>query len=573
MNDVGHMHKVARAIAFGRHMPLARLARRIELDVKRRVKQRTWAPAQSTPVAPSVSGRMPAPLFKPRRGKLTRHDGLLHFTFLNRAREMAGAVDWRAGGDGPENQLWRMNLHYMEYLEGIDDGLFADLAMQWIDANPPYARGYWKDSWNSYSLSLRAVVWMQQLAVRAGRLDGAVHAALAESLAQQLHFLGENLETDIGGNHLIKNIKALIWASAFFTGPEAERWRSLGLRMLAEELPRQIFQDGMHYERSPSYHAQVFADLLECRYALQYDALHGAFDDALHRMAQVTVDLAHPDGQVALFNDAGLSIAYSPAECLDVYARLYGSAPVPRRVFALRDAGYFGLRTDETYFIADCGRIAPDDLPAHGHGDVLSFEWSVAGERIIVDQGVYEYFAGDKRQTSRSAASHNTLCFDGADQADFFGAFRCGRRPNVEVLTFEETANGIVLEGTHDGFRHLAGSPSHTRRFEATGRRLVIHDRLEGTPERPAAMGFLLHPECAVEATGATARIVRGASEIQMTSTLPIRVEDAVWWPDMGRELATKRLRVRLEAGISEVVTELRVVPRRAVELRSAGMA
>ena len=174
-----------------------------------------------------------------------------------------------------------MNLHYMEYLEEADDKLFADLVRQWIDANPPYSRGYWKDSWNSYTVSLRTVVWMQQLARRGARLDAATREAAVASLAQQIRFLEANLETDIGGNHLIKNIKALLLASAFFDGSEAERWRALGLRLLAEELDGQVLPDGTHYERSPSYHCQVFADLLECRQALGDDPLNGALDDAL----------------------------------------------------------------------------------------------------------------------------------------------------------------------------------------------------------------------------------------------------------------------------------------------------
>jgi hypothetical protein len=51
-----------------------------------------------------------------------------------------------------------------------------------------------------------------------------------------------------------------------------------------------------------------------------------------------------------------------------------------------------------------------------------------------------------------------------------------------------------------------------------------------------------------------------------MTSTLPIGVEGAVWWPDMGCEKPTTRLRIRLQTGVSEVATELRVWSRSAVE-------
>jgi uncharacterized heparinase superfamily protein len=557
VTDFGPLQKVARAFAFGRHVPLTKIARRIHLDLKRRVEQHRGKPVIGA--APDLSTRLPGPLFGPRLGKLEAGTGRPRLTFIGRSCEVDEPINWRAGGNGPANQLWRMNLHYMEYLEEADDKLFAEFVRQWIGANPPYARGYWKDSWNSYTVSLRTVVWMQQLAARGARLDTATHEAMAASLAQQIRFLEANLETDIGGNHLIKNIKALLLASAFFAGGEAARWRALGLRLLTEELHAQIPLDGMHYERSPSYHCQVFADLLECRDALGEDPLGGALDDALARMAQAAVDLAHPDGQIALFNDAGLSMAYSPGECLDAYARLCGKRPAPRRIFALNEAGYFGLRSDESYFAVDCGRIAPDDLPAHGHGDVASFELSVAGQRVFVDQGVYEYFVGERRQRSRSAASHNTLCFDGADQADFFGSFRCGRRPNVEVLDYQARDDGFSLTATHDGFRNLPGAPRHVRRVDVDADRIEIEDRVEGTTDRPASIGFLLHPAAVAEISGHDARLSCGRLDIILSSSRPIGVEDAVWWPDMGVERQTRRLRIAVPPGVDKVTTSIRL--------------
>ena len=454
----------ARAVAFGRHIPPSKLARRIGLSVRRKLRDH-WVVDEPTDASPPDRAPSPPwPLFAAREGMIDPHGDVALFTFLGHVEKLRiPDIDFSRPGRGPEFQLWRMNLHYMEYLEGVPDLLWAGLVGAWIDANPPRLRGAWKDSWNSYALSIRVVVWMQELVRRADRLPAGVVARAEASLARQLRFLVDNLETDLGGNHLIKNIKALIWASAYFSGPEAARWRTIGVELLQAELAQQILDDGMHYERSPSYHCQVFADLLEIRHALGGDPLGGNLDDALHRMAQVTADLTHPDGRVALFNDAGLDMAYAPAECLSVYELLFKRRPAPRQVFALERAGYFGLRTDGSYFIVDCGRIAPDDLPAHGHGDILSFEWSVAGQRIIVDQGVFEYISGERRRRSRTAESHNTLCFEGADQADFFGAFRCGRRPNVKILKYEPSEDGFVLEGTHDGFAHLDGAPRHIR--------------------------------------------------------------------------------------------------------------
>jgi uncharacterized heparinase superfamily protein len=556
------LRQASRVAAFVRYIPVDKIARRLTLNIRRKLRDRlAWTQVTTTGV-PQRADTPPLPVFGSRvRPPVASAKGW-RFTFLNRSVEMTGAhIDWMAPRMDSTHQLWRMNLHYMEYLEGVTDAQLEALVRDWIEANPVGAPQSWCDSWNSYSISLRAVVWMQQLTRRAVHLGSEVVAQVEASLAQQLRFLERNLETDIGGNHLIKNIKALIWASAYFVGAEAERWRETGLRLLGNELRTQILCDGMHYERSASYHAQVFSDFLECRHALGHDPFDGQLDDALHRMAQVLADLAHPDGGPVLFNDSGLTMAYEPSECLDVYARLFCRRPVPRALPVLPDAGYFGIRTDEAYFVADCGRIAPDDLPAHGHGDVFSFEWSVAGKRIIVDQGVYEYNAGERRQRARAASSHNTLCFLDADQADFFGAFRCGRRPNVDVRHYTALADGgFVLEGAHDGFCTLRGRPLHIRRFEVRPLWLVIEDRVEGHPLEPAFARFLLHPSVSVEGEGIQIDLRRGHIVISMASSVPIYTEPAMWWPDMGQELPTLRLVLRLAPDKMRATTHFRIL-------------
>jgi uncharacterized heparinase superfamily protein len=548
--------RLTRALAFARHVPLSQLLRRVSLTARRKYRDRRGWPKPKADASIRLAAASPKPLFPPRKGMLAFGEAGPTFTFLGRSCPMRGGVDWSAPSLAPRDQLWRMHLHYMEYLEEVDDAAFVDLVEAWIAANSPARAGSWRDSWNSYALSLRVVVWMQQIAARRDRIAPATLSQMTACLAEQIAFLADNLETDIGGNHLIKNIKALIWASAFFEGETARGWRKLGLNALAYALREQVLPDGVHYERSPSYHAQVFADLLECRRALTPGAVPAMLDVALGAMARATADLAHPDGFAAQFNDAGLHMAYRPGECLDAFATLFGRRPLPQRSFAYPSAGYFGRRSGGDYLVIDCGRIGPDALPAHAHGDILSFEWSVGGQRIIVDPGVYEYFQGPRRAAARSAASHNTLCFEGADQADFFGAFRCGRRPEVKVLRREIDDERLILEGTHDGFGRFG---AHVRRFEAEGRKLTITDRIEAEPNRRATIGFLVHPEVRIDRLGEAMTLSGGQKRVSVRSTAKIVAEDAVWHPDLGYELATKRLRVTWGGGSGEVVTAFEI--------------
>ncbi len=542
--------KLVRSLAFARHIPPRQIAARFWLEAKRRWSLRA-PPRLETLAYPAAA--VPQPVFPLRTGMIERLPTGWRFTFVGRSVDTGEAIDWQADPD----QLWRMNLHYMEYLEELDRDTGIALIRQWIAANPPWRSGYWRDSWNSYALSLRIVVWMQRLTAWQVDLADPDIRRIVSSLAAQLDFLLRNLELDLGGNHLIKNIKALAWGSAFFTGPFGQKLRDRAIRLLAREIPRQILPDGMHYERSSSYHAQVFADLIETRVALGDMAL----DPVLDRMAQVVAMLTHPDGGPAVFNDAGLTMAYAPDDCLAAFARVTGR-PIPQRdgAFGFREAGYFGLHAPGFALIADMGRIGPDSLPAHAHGDIGSIELSIGGERLVVDQGVYEYVAGDRRQASRSAHHHNCLAIHGAEPADFYGAFRCGRRPRVGVAQFVGGDGGILLRGHHDGYHRLKGKPIVVRRIEASADGITIHDRIDGKTWHEATSRLLLHPECRAELHGDLAILHRGEVSIAVRGSAPLHVEPAVWWPDMGVEVATRRLCLTLPPGCFEATLEFGAV-------------
>ena len=120
--------RIARGIAIARHVPLARLTRRGALEFKRRVLERA-APYVAMESSPQwdCAATLPGPVFPPRTGKCTRIADGWRFTFLERTCDTSRVIDWRSGGAGAQHQLWRMNLHYMEYLEDVCDADFAEL--------------------------------------------------------------------------------------------------------------------------------------------------------------------------------------------------------------------------------------------------------------------------------------------------------------------------------------------------------------------------------------------------------------------------------------------------------------
>ncbi|URW74452.1 heparinase II/III family protein [Sphingomonas donggukensis] len=533
--------RLIRAAQFARYVPVSQLLWRVRLAGQRRlgIGLRT-----SGKPAPPLAPEPPQPVFPPRTGLIERGEGGWRCTFVGRSVDVGDPVDWSLPSRGAADQLWRMNLHYFEYLEALDRDAGLDLIRQWIATHPSATRETLADAWNSYALSLRVVCWMQFLARTGGAGDVR---DVVDALARQMRFLTRNLERDLGGNHLMKNIKALLWASAVFSGAEAGEWRALGTRLLRRELATQVLGDGVHYELSPSYHAQVLADLIEIRHAAG-EVLPG-LGATIAAMTRAAVDLAHPDGRAALFNDAGLHMAYPPAAFAE-------AAPQP--VFAYREAGYYGAHLPAWSIIADMGRIGADSLPAHAHGDIGTFELSVAGLRFVVDQGVFEYVAGPRRSLSRAAHAHAALAIAGAEQADFFGAFRCGRRPDVTVTQWQPGEAGFVLEGTHDGYSHLSGAPVATRRFEVSADAIRITDRLSARVDAAVSVGLLLHPECVVTISDGIALVRRGDAAIAVQGSGTLSDAPATWWPDMGVEHATRRLTLTWAEGSDEGWLQIR---------------
>lgn len=549
---IGRLVRMARTV---RHVRPRQLVARLRLMLRRRWRVRRAGHFRArllTAPLPALTLRepLPQPLFPPRCSKATVRDGGVYtLTFLNAPRTCAHPFDWHPAELETGTRLWLLNLHYMEFLEALPDEAFTRVVEDWIAHVPPYRAGYWLDDWNSYALSIRCVVWMQQFAARRASQPEAFQQAMLASLLRQLRFLEENLETDIGGNHLIKNIKALLWGGRFFDHADAARWRALGEQLLAQELDEQILPDGMHYERSPAYHAQVFADLLECYAVLEGGAAKDALHARLRPMAQALADTTHPDGCPSLFNDGGLHMAYAPDRCLHVWTELTGEACSPRRRFALEAAGYYGLRTEDEYVLVDCGAVAPDFLTAHGHGDLFSFEWTIGGERFIVDAGVYEYNPGPRRAYARSTQAHNTLTLDGLDQCEFWGAFRMARRARVVRRAYRpEEDEGFVLRGAHDGYRHLAGAPMHERTTHVRPGRIEIRDRVEGGAGQCAEARLLLHPGCTVEEREGTLLLARGKVAVRLETDAAVRVEPAPWFPDFGVECASRRVVLRYGA-------------------------
>ena len=398
------------------------------------------------------------------------------FIFLHDARDLGRPVDWSAPGAA---RLWQYHLHYMEWAWAFTshpDRLwaqeaFAELWRSWARSTA-FGCG---DAWSPYVASLRAWVLCGtfEFLVR----GTAIQVPVEESLARHARFLRWHVEHDVGGNHLLKNLKALVGLGVFLDDDRPRKWATAALR---REVGVQVLSDGGHYERSPSYHCQVLADLIDVS-GLLAAAGHPPEPDvstAIDAMRKWLGTMLMPDGDVPLFNDC---VRVGPARV----SALHPGSPPDERLMVLPASGYIVMRPDDRlHLIADVGDPCPQDLPAHAHADCLNFELAVDGERLVVDSGTSTYEPSPQRAHERSTLAHNTVTVDGADQTEVGGTFRAARLAHGRLETAEEDDDGgITVCASHDGYHRLPGAPRHRRTWRVIDQHVVITDEVLGRGE------------------------------------------------------------------------------------------
>jgi len=496
---VGRLWEARLAAQTVRHLRLSQLWAQARTRALRRVRSRR--PFRVGSIPPQISRWRPHGEFLPPGAQshavadVRRGD----FCFLNERRVLGWPPDWNAAG---APRLWQLNLHYFEYLWVLAYPDARALVTDWIARQP---LDHTAAGWSAYATSLRLGNWCAYFWGRHARdleEDPAFRDSLWASVFLQSEWLRRNLETHLLGNHLFENAVALALVGACFGGC-AERWRALGLQLLERELREQVLPDGVHVERSPMYQLRLILGLLWL--VNTGDApLRDLVAEPLDRMLAALVDLCHPDGEIALLNDSAFGVQNRPESVLGYAERLGFPVPGPRPLFQLPHGGYFGARTAAGhYVVCDAGPIGPDYQPGHGHGDLLAFELSFRGKRVISDSGVFTYEAGPMRRYCRSTRAHNTVEIDGQDQSEFWGAFRVARRARPERVRFTTDAGGFTLCASHDGYRRLRGHPSHERRFFWDPRgALTVRDRVTGRSPVRAVSRLHLHPDCGVTAEG-----------------------------------------------------------------------
>ena len=492
--------------------------------------------------------------------KSSTNDGVT-FNFLGETFELSS--DWN---DASYSKLWLYNLHYLDNLnckQSHDQySLNVKLVNDWVGKNPVMTG----NGWEPYVISLRVVNLIKWFAHNQSNNQEWFNILEEQGLA-----LEKQIEYHILGNHLFANTKALIFLGSYLGGANASRWLSKGLNILDEQLDEQFLADGGHFELSPMYHSILLWDVCDLinlsntftlpSLLIRRDKLKNILEQGLTWLSAMT----HSDGSLSFFNDSALGIGPTYDD-LCTYAEQLGlQIPANTKIESdlvineLKPSGYISVKNQKDKFslIVDVGKVGPDYQPGHAHADTLSFELCLFGERVFVNSGTSMYGVSEERHRQRGTEAHNTVLVDGENSSEVWGGFRVARRANVSDLEVISEKNAVSIAASHDGYRRLKGSVTHSRVFEVTNNILIVKDVLSGK-FTSATASLHLHPDVEVNCDNSNSVILKLTNGVfincEFHGAESVELEPSTWHPEFGLSIPNKKIAVAF--GDSNITSE-----------------
>jgi uncharacterized heparinase superfamily protein len=214
----------------------------------------------------------------------------------------------------------------------------------------------------------------------------------------------------------------------------------------------------------------------------------------------------------------------------------------------LMPSGYVRLLAGAAWLACDCAPVGPDYQPGHAHADTLSFELSLAHQRVFVNSGTSTYQPGLERDRQRGTAAHNTVVVDSQDSSEVWSGFRVARRARARLVGAQAAAGEVSVEASHDGYRRLPGGNLHTRLWRLGNASLCIDDSVSGTFGHCDAH-FHLHPDIVVEIVTANQVVLHCGGEplarVTFADAAEVIVAAATWHPQFGVTLGSSCVTAR----------------------------
>ncbi len=420
-------------------------------------------------------------------------------------------IDWKYKPDGNVDWTWDLNRHTIfetlgrAYLYTKEERYalkFRELLIDWLDNNPA---GISQPNWESvFEVAFRINTWLWAFYYfsNSDAFDNETFPDFFEGLMIHGNFLEAHLEFHAPNNHLLLEAKALAMLGLLFPEfKDAANWLKRGLKILYDQIRKQVCSDGVHGERATHYHRVISGELLELFVLLENNNISIPADILNHfyQMVEFELWITKPDGLIPLLGDSALedthlrfSAAVGGPAFLIAYDIKSISPPSDEGIIWLLGheriskylssnakendknsrsfptGGYFVMRNGSgpsaLFLSFDCGPFGYKPTPNHGHADALSFELYAYGRTLLIDPGVYSSHLGkDWRNYFRSTRAHNTVVVDEQDQSILFDLHRVYRSAQTTLHQWTSSDYFDFVDGSHHGYERLSDPVTHRR--------------------------------------------------------------------------------------------------------------
>lgn len=314
--------------------------------------------------------------------------------------------------------------------------------------------------WYTLGVATRTQVCLDALDALAGELPQPTSRRLLAAVLGGCRWLADEHDEFRPGNWQFVGACALLRCAALLPEfQESADWARVAHTRVTEHLALDVYSDGGHLERAPSYHLLCLHHLRDAAaHAKAYLDLDLTGHPSYRRMHDWPIAMSTPEGWIPPFQDsAPVDLASLAAEWDEPIpptwrpphtakpgddawnARLHewlaGSKYVVSRT---------GWKSGDLYSAINCGPAVPHELESHSHRASLDFvlwghgtplAWEAGGPTTYDEPSYYSWY--------QAAAAHNTVLLDGRTEGD-------ERDSTVELVAHTDSAD--VVCGHHDGW-------------------------------------------------------------------------------------------------------------------------